>query len=256
MSILETTKLSVRFGGLTAVSDLNIKLQQGELVGMIGPNGSGKTTAFNTITGFYRPTEGRIYFDGHDITGRRPDEIAALGLARIFQQSRLFKQLSLLDNVRIGFHLRRESSPLAALVRTPGYVEEEKRIHEESLALIEMLKLADHMHEKAGGLSYGLQRKAEVARALATKPRLLLLDEPACGLSAQNISQLMEFIVTILQDFNLTIFLIEHTMRVIMGICPRVIVLHKGSVIADGRPEEICRDPLVVEAYLGADAYA
>ena len=256
MSILSIEKLSKQFGGLVAVSDFNLELKEGELVGLIGPNGSGKTTVFNLITGIYKPTTGRVQLNGKDITGLRPDKITALGVARTFQNIRLFSHLSVLDNVKVGHHLRLHSSPLAAALWLPGYRKEEEQIGAESLALLEAVGLVDMMHEEASSLPYGLQRKLEIARALATRPRLLLLDEPAAGMNPEEIHELMDFILKIRQDFGLTVFLIEHQMRLVMGICERILVLNHGLTIAHGSPEEIQNHPKVIEAYLGVSGYA
>lgn len=253
MSLLEVSDLAMRFGGLLAVSGFNLRLNKGELVGIIGPNGSGKTTLFNMITGFYRPTEGKIVLNGKDITGLRPDQITALGVARIFQNSRLFRDLTVLDNVLIGHHFRMRSSPVEAVFRLPRYVGEERQACDEASRLLEGLGLASFEREIARSLPYGLQRKLEVARALATKPSLLLLDEPATGMSIEETTELMDFVLRLRGDYELTILLIEHHMRVVMGICERMTVLNYGKTIAQGTPEEIQNNPEVIKAYLGAE---
>jgi len=253
MSVLNVDNLTMRFGGLVAVSEFNLELEKGEIVGLIGPNGSGKTTVFNTVTGFYMPTEGNIFLDGTEITGLKPDKVTSFGLARIFQNSRVFRNLTVFDNVMIGYHLRLHSNPLAAIARTPGYVKQETEAKEKTLALLEGLGLVEYVDERAGSLPYGLQRKLEVARALATKPKVLLLDEPATGMSAEETTEMIDFILQVREDFDLTIFLIEHHMQVVMGICHRIVVLNYGKTIANGTPDSIKNNPKVIQAYLGAD---
>lgn len=252
MNILEIKHLTKRFGGLVAVSDLNLELEQGSIVGLIGPNGSGKTTVFNVITGFYRPTEGHLYLDGQEITGLSPDRITALGLTRIFQNSRVFRDLTVFDNVMIGDHLRLKSNPFAAVLRTPGYMLQEKRAYDQAMSLLEGLGLMQMVQEKAGALPYGLQRKLEVARALSTQPKVLLLDEPATGMSSEETAEMINFILGVRQDYHLTILLIEHHMQVVMGICEKIMVLNYGRTIAWGTPEQIQNNPEVIDAYLGA----
>jgi branched-chain amino acid transport system ATP-binding protein len=251
MNALEVQELSIRFGGLTAVSDLSFTLAPGEIVGLIGPNGSGKTTVFNMISGFYTPTAGHIRFEDRSITARRPDQITAMGIARIFQANRLFRDQTVLDNVLIGHHLRLRSSALSAILRLPNYTKQVAVAREKSMWLLENLGLVQFAQERAGSLPHGMQRKLEVARALATEPRLLLLDEPAAGLSHEEVSDMMEFVLKIRADFHLTLLLVEHDMRVVMTICPRILVLNHGQKIAEGSPEQIASDPVVIQAYLG-----
>jgi len=254
VSVLKVENLTKQFGGLVALSDFNVELEEGELVGLIGPNGSGKTTAFNVITGIYRPTGGRVTLRGKDITGFRSDQITAQGIARTFQNIRLFSQMTVLENVMVGHHLRLKTSPLVAGLGLPGYVRQERAMRDESLELLQVTGLEDVAHEKAGSLPYGRQRRVEIARALATEPKLLLLDEPAAGMNPEETQGLMDFIQQILKDFRLTIFLIEHQMRLVMGICERLLVLNYGVTIAKGYPEEIQNDSMVISAYLGVSA--
>lgn len=251
--LLSLENLTVAFGGLVAVSDFSLQLFSGDLVGLIGPNGAGKTTVFNLITGQYRPTKGRVVFQGKDITGFSPDLVTTVGIARTFQNIRLFGNLTVLENVLVSFHVRLQSSFLAPMFSLPSYWREEKAIREEAYELLEAVGLADATKEEAQSLPYGEQRRLEIARALATHPSLLLLDEPAAGMNPQETQELMEFIKKMRDDFNLTIFLIEHDMKVVMGICERIAVMDFGMKIAEGTPEEIRNNPRVIEAYLGVE---
>ncbi len=254
MEILNIDNITIQFGGLTAVKNFELKLQPGELVGLIGPNGAGKTTIFNMITGVYTPTVNKIYFQNTDITGMKPDKIAKLGIARTFQNVRLMENLTVIDNVMIGFHLRLQSNLISAIFKFPGYAKEEEDIYRKSIELLEKVDLERCKMEKAGSLPYGQQRKLEIVRALATEPKILLLDEPAAGMNPQETKELMCFIQKIRDDFSLTILLIEHDMKVVMGICERIIVLNYGLTIAEGNPTEIQHNPEVIKAYLGVEA--
>ncbi|MFZ3115514.1 MAG: ABC transporter ATP-binding protein [Syntrophales bacterium] len=251
MPVLQAGHVSHHFHGLSAVSDFNLILEPEELVGLIGPNGAGKTTVFNLITGIYRASSGSISLNGTEIIGKEPCEIAALGVARTFQNIRLFRELTVLDNVRIAHYARAKYNPLEAMLHLGRFRKEEKAIKEHSLALLALLKLADHAAEPAKNLSYGLQRRLEIARALATEPTLLLLDEPAAGMNPQEVGGLMEFIRWIRTEFKLTILLIEHQMPLVMNICERLLVLDFGVTIAMGLPQEIRDDQRVQEVYLG-----
>ena len=251
--LLKATHVSEVFGGLKAVSDFNLHLDPGELVGLIGPNGAGKTTAFNLFTGVYQPTEGAIEFDGRSIVGLKPYQITQRGIARTFQNIRLFSELSVLDNVRIAFHDHVKYTVAEAVLRVGRYFSEEARVTEESRKLLSIFKLEDKSEETAKNLPYGAQRRLEIARALAAKPKLLLLDEPAAGMNPQETLELMEMIRWIRDQFNLTVLLIEHDMSLVMGICERIYVLEYGQIIAAGTPKEIRQNPEVIRAYLGGE---
>lgn len=251
MELLKTNSATMQFGGLTAVSEFNLSIREGEIVALIGPNGAGKTTAFNMVTGVYTPTKGSITYEGKDITGNRPDLITKKGIARTFQNIRLFKELSVMDNVLIANHLHLKSGLVSAILKLPSYKREERAIREKSLELIERVGLLDVMNEKASSLPYGKQRRLEIARALATNPRLLLLDEPAAGMNPKETEELTEFIKEIRDEYDLTIFMIEHHMQVVMGISDRIYVLDYGITIAEGTPHEIQNNQKVIEAYLG-----
>lgn len=246
----------MRFGGVVACNEFSAEIKKGQIVGLIGPNGAGKTTIFNVVTGVYKPTSGRILFspegkEEHQLTGLSPDRIAKAGVCRTFQNIRLFSELTVLENVFIGNHLRVKSDVFSAVLRLPHYVAEEKRLYEKSLYLLEKIGLQDNRNEKATSLPYGMQRRLEIARALATDPKLLLLDEPAAGMNPQETRELIEFIREIKEEFDLTVFLIEHHMDVIMEISEKIYVLDHGVLIAEGSPGEIQRNEKVVEAYLG-----
>ena len=251
--LLKTDNVSEVFGGLKAVADFNVHINQGELVGLIGPNGAGKTTAFNLITGVYQPTTGTIDFDGKSIVGLKPYQITQRGIARTFQNIRLFSELSVLDNVKIAYHCHVKYGLLESVLRMGRYMKEEEKIEEESLKLPKIFKLEDKAMEQAKNLPYGAQRRLEIARALAAKPKLLLLDEPAAGMNPQETNELMEMIRWIRKKFGLTVLLIEHDMSLVMGICERIYVLEYGMIIASGTPDEIKNDPEVIRAYLGAE---
>jgi branched-chain amino acid transport system ATP-binding protein len=255
--MLRIDNMTMKFGGVIAANQFDVNIEKGEIVGLIGPNGAGKTTIFNVITGVYKPTNGQIIFSPYEkqqnITGLRPDIIAKLGICRTFQNIRLFKELSVLDNVFIGNHLRIKSNVLSSILRLPNYRKEEKEMFEKSLYLLEKVELKDEMDEKAYSLPYGKQRRLEIARALATEPKLLLLDEPAAGMNPQETREVMGFIKDIKEEFDLTIFLIEHHMEVVMGICDRILVLDHGTLIAEGNPEYVQNDQKVIEAYLGVE---
>jgi branched-chain amino acid transport system ATP-binding protein len=248
--------VSKRFGGLTAVSDFSITIEGGELIGLIGPNGAGKTTIFNIMTGMLRATEGDIIWKGEDITRLPPHQITAMGIARTFQNIKLFSDMSVVENVMVSCHSSLDSSFLAAMLGLPEYRKEEKRIREHSLKCLEEASLAHLASEMAQNLPYGLQRKLEIARALATKPGMLLLDEPAAGMNPMEKMELGAFIRGIREKTGVTVFLIEHDMKFVMNLCERIGVINYGRLIAEGTPDEIRRDPEVITAYLGGVTHA
>ena len=257
MTVLKVSSLTKNFGGLAAVSNVNLEIEERELIGLIGPNGAGKTTLFNLLTGVYDPSEGKIELnvDGtmKSIGGLKPYVITGLGLARTFQNIRLFKNMTVLDNVKLAMNKSVSYSTLAAILRLPSYYREEQRVLEEAVKLLEVVGLAEKQTTLAKNLPYGQQRKLEIARALAAKPKILFLDEPAAGMNPQETTELTELIHQIKEQFNLTVVLIEHDMSLVMKICERIYVLDYGKCIAHGTPEAIKNNRRVIEAYLGED---
>ncbi|KLU66978.1 lipopolysaccharide export system ATP-binding protein LptB [Desulfosporosinus acididurans] len=252
--MLKIESLSKSFGGLKAVSNLNIDIKDGELIGLIGPNGAGKTTVFNLITGVYEPTEGEILFRERKIGGLKPYQVTHRGIARTFQNIRLFADLTVIDNVKIAYHQHAKYSSLGAILRLPSYFKGEAEMENKALELLKVFHLEGKAKEAAKNLPYGEQRRLEIARALAAEPKLLLLDEPAAGMNPQETHELMELIRWIRDTFKLTILLIEHDMSLVMGVCERIYVLDYGTIIAQGGPDEIKSNPKVIEAYLGEEA--
>lgn len=258
MSLLSLKHLTKQFGGLTAVSDVNITIEQNELVGLIGPNGAGKTTLFNLLTGVYRPTKGKIELNVENdqtvsLIGKRTDQIASMGVARTFQNIRLFKQLTVLDNVLIGLHQNNNIGTIRSIFRFPSFFMTEAYLKEEALKLLSIFHLEKEAETLAENLPYGQQRRLEIVRALATKPKLLFLDEPAAGMNPQESATLTRLIKQVQEEFDLTVILIEHDMSVVMNVCERIYVLEYGRLIAEGSPEEVRANPDVLRAYLGEE---
>ncbi len=252
MAMLTVKNLGISFGGLRAVDSFNITIEKGELYGLIGPNGAGKTTAFNLLTGVYKPDTGQILLDGVNITGLSTIEINKAGIARTFQNIRLFKNMSVLDNVKIGLHNEFKYSTAGGILRLPSYFRTERRMNERAMEILKVLGLDQEAQLLSANLPYGKQRKLEIARALATNPKLLLLDEPAAGMNPSETEELMETITLIRKKYDVTILLIEHDMKLVAGICEKIFVLNFGMELANGLPSEVLHNPEVIKAYLGA----
>ncbi|MGN0679823.1 MAG: ABC transporter ATP-binding protein [Oscillospiraceae bacterium] len=250
-AMLEVKQLSIQFGGLRAVDGLNMKVMKGQLYGLIGPNGAGKTTVFNMLTGVYKPTSGSILLEGENIAGKTPVEINRSGVARTFQNIRLFKNMSVLDNVKAGLHNQTKYTWIEGVLRLPRYFKEEKQMDERAVELLKVFELDGEKDALAANLPYGKQRKLEIARALATNPKLLLLDEPAAGMNPNETAELMDTIRFVRENFDMTILLIEHDMKLVAGICEEVTVLNFGQELAQGETSKVLNDPKVITAYLG-----
>lgn len=251
--ILKTEHLGIDFGGLTAVNNFSIKIEKNQIFGLIGPNGAGKTTVFNLLTKVYEPTRGAIYLDGQDITKLDIVEVNKLGIARTFQNIRLFKEMSVLDNVKVGLNHSNQYSLVDTIFKTPKYKKAEKAYEDKAFELLKVLGLEEFANVKAKNLPYGKQRKLEIARALATDPKILLLDEPAAGMNPAETAELLQTVKFIRDYFNIAVLLIEHDMKFVMGLCEKIAVLNFGEVLAYGEPEEIKNNPEVIAAYLGSD---
>lgn len=251
MTMLEVKNLSISFGGLKAVDDFHITIEKGQLYGLIGPNGAGKTTVFNLLTGVYKPDSGSIELDSRNITGKKTIDINQAGIARTFQNIRLFKDLSVLDNVKVGLHNHHPYSTLEGILRMPRYFQVEKAMNEQALNLLKVFDLDQEADYKASNLPYGKQRKLEIARALATEPKLLLLDEPAAGMNPNETKELMDTIGFVREHFDMTILLIEHDMKLVSGICEKLTVLNFGQVLTEGNTSDVLNNPQVIKAYLG-----
>ena len=253
MALIELKNVTKVFGGIVAVKNVSFSVEKDEIIGLIGPNGAGKTTIFNLITGVYDATEGKIIFQGRDITGENPVTIVKSGIARTFQNIRLFNKLSVLENIRTVLFRKADYNLANALLRTPKVVRIEKKLCDKSLEFLEVVGLTDYINNRADSLPYGLQRKLEIARALALEPKLLLLDEPAAGMNPDECLDLIELITRIKKEYNLTIIMIEHHMDVVMELCPRIVVINFGKKLMEGSKEEVQNDPRVLKAYLGEE---
>lgn len=251
MALLEVKNLGITFGGLKAVDNFSLTLEKGALYGLIGPNGAGKTTVFNLLTGVYKPTTGSFFLDGKEMKGKKPAEINKAGIARTFQNIRLFKNLSVIDNVKVGLHNQMKYSTVAGIFRLPGYFKTEKKMNEKALELLKVFELDENADTLASNLPYGKQRKLEIARAIATNPKLLLLDEPAAGMNPNETKELMETIRFVRDHFDLTVLVIEHDMSLVSGICEEITVLNFGTELAKGKTEDVLKNPEVIKAYLG-----